>query len=267
MEALKYFAPVSSKGRVESEKNINTIPVLATEVNKVQREDTRKLDTKIHNIEKEIKYLTKKSYIIENNNKSSTHLRTEKRREIKRDLPPPCPPGYNIIIIEANGTREKNIEVIEGLYFRGIEVNVNKGKTVILIIKVKPHLKGIKNFIRWTIALGEWAYLTGRQDKKPEKVDIDERVKEIINKTCFSVKVDYYMPKGRIRDYFQDSESNIEVSLSKNRVKFGDEFMIVLKISKNAPKGMYHLRLLFETKFPRGGYASIQYSIIVRVIE
>ncbi len=75
------------------------------------------------------------------------------------------------------------------------------------------------------------------------------------------------MPKGRIRDYFQDSESNIEVSLSKNRVKFGDEFMIVLKISKNAPKGMYHLRLLFETKFPRGGYASIQYSIIVRVIE
>ena len=128
-------------------------------------------------------------------------------------------------------------------------------------------MEGIRNTVKWSLAVGEWAYLTGRTSERPN-VSVDELVNEILNKTIFSVRVDYSMCGGRIREYFQDAKKYIRIEeVTKNKVKFGDEFKIILRICDNAPKGMYQLHLSFRTKLPRLGYIGIDYGIIIRVLE
>jgi len=128
-------------------------------------------------------------------------------------------------------------------------------------------MEGIRNTVKWSLAVGEWAYLTGRTSERPN-VSVDELVNEILNKTIFSVRVDYSMCGGRIREYFQDAEKYIRIEeVTKNKVKFRDEFKIILRICDNAPKGMYQLHLSFRTKLPRLGYIGIDYGIIIRILE
>jgi len=87
-------------------------PIPLTDVKVLQ------LSTKTHSIEKEIKYLTKRSYNIRNTSKLDMGSKTKGKKRINNDIPFPCPPGYNVpIVIEVNGTRESTSKPLREFTF------------------------------------------------------------------------------------------------------------------------------------------------------